>query len=110
MSESALDLAVRRLDRAVTQLEQRMHDRLAKAGADGGGLFEQDRAKLASELDAARAREKAWSPPARKPRPRSVAPSPKSARPWNVTKARTRPSTTTTLKTTTTPWIRATTL
>jgi hypothetical protein len=59
MSESALDLAVRRLDRAVTQLEQRMHDRLAKAGADGGGLFEQDRAKLASELDAARSREKA---------------------------------------------------
>jgi Domain of unknown function (DUF4164) len=57
--DSALELAARRLERAVTMLEQRMSDRLAKAGAEAGGLFDQDRAKLATELDAARSREKA---------------------------------------------------
>ena len=53
--ESALDQAVKRLDRAVGQLEQRMA-RAAPAGE--AGLFDQDRARLASELDQARAREK----------------------------------------------------
>jgi hypothetical protein len=57
--DSALDLAARRLERAVQALEQRMRVRLAEAGAEAGGLFDQDRAKLAAELDAARAREKA---------------------------------------------------
>ena len=53
--ESALDQAVKRLDRAVGQLEQRMA-RAAPAGE--AGLFDQDRARLAGELDQARAREK----------------------------------------------------
>ena len=56
---SALDLAVRRLDRAVAMLESRMTDRMAEAGAEAGGLFDQDRARLATELDAARSRERA---------------------------------------------------
>lgn len=57
--ESALDLAARRLERAVGLLEQRVGEQLARAGAEGGGLFDQDRANLATALDAARAREKA---------------------------------------------------
>lgn len=57
--ESALDLAARRLERAVAMLEQRLAERLKKAGAEAGGLFDQDRAKLAAELDEARARERA---------------------------------------------------
>ena len=56
---SALDLAVRRLDRAMAMLESRMTDRMAEAGAEAGGLFDQDRARLAAELDAAKARERA---------------------------------------------------
>lgn len=56
---SALDLAVRRLERAVAMLESRMTDKMAEAGAEAGGLFDQDRARLAAELDAARARERA---------------------------------------------------
>jgi hypothetical protein len=54
----ALDLAIRRLERAVAVLEQRLADRVARAGAEAGGLFDQDRAKLAAELDQARARER----------------------------------------------------
>lgn len=57
--DSALDLAARRLDRALSLLEQRLADRVAKAGAEAGGLFDQDRARLAAELDKARARETA---------------------------------------------------
>ena len=57
--ESALDLAVLRLERATHVLEQRMAERLKQAGAEVGGLFDQDRAKLAAELDEARARERA---------------------------------------------------
>ncbi len=53
--ESALDLAAKRLERAIAQLERR----LAGAGPDADGLFDQDRARLAVELDEARAREKA---------------------------------------------------
>jgi hypothetical protein len=56
--DAALDLAVRRLERAIALLEQRLADKLAKAGAEAGGLFDQDRANLAAELDAARARER----------------------------------------------------
>ena len=56
---SALDLDVRRLDRALAMLETRMTERVAEAGAEAGGLFDQDRSRLAAELDAARAREKA---------------------------------------------------
>lgn len=56
--DSALDLAIRRLERAVAVLEQRLADRVARAGAEAGGLFDQDRAKLAAELDQSRARER----------------------------------------------------
>jgi hypothetical protein len=52
---SALDLAAKRLERAVALLEQK----LARPAANSDDLFAQDRDKLASELDAARAREKA---------------------------------------------------
>ena len=58
MSDSALDLAAKRLERAVLILEQRLAERLRQAGAEAGGLFDQDRAKLAAELDEARARER----------------------------------------------------
>lgn len=54
--ENALDLAVKRLDRALALLEQRLVKQAP--GAETGGLFDQDRAKLAAELDQARAREK----------------------------------------------------
>jgi hypothetical protein len=57
--DSALDLAARRLERAIAMLESRMADRVAQASAAAGGLFDQDRAKLATELDQARARERA---------------------------------------------------
>ena len=57
--ESAIDLAAKRLERAVFLLEQRLAERLKSAGAEAGGLFDQDRAKLAAELDEARARERA---------------------------------------------------
>ena len=56
--ESALDLAARRLERAVFLLEQRLAERLKTAGAEAGGLFDQDRAKLADDLDKASARER----------------------------------------------------
>jgi Domain of unknown function (DUF4164) len=56
--ESALDLAARRLEQAVHVLEQRLAHRLKTAGDAAGGLFDQDRANLAAELDEARARER----------------------------------------------------
>ena len=56
--ESALDLAAKRLESAVHVLEQRLSQRLKAAGADAGGLFDQDRANLATQLDQARARER----------------------------------------------------
>jgi hypothetical protein len=57
--DSALDMAARRLDRALGQLEKRVGERLAEAGAQADGSVDQDRARLASELDASRARERA---------------------------------------------------
>lgn len=56
---SALDAAVRRLDRAMASLEARLSARLAALDGAGGDLFESDRSQLAAELDAARARERA---------------------------------------------------
>jgi hypothetical protein len=56
--ETALDLAARRLENALHVLEQRLSKRLREASAEAGGLFDQDRAKLAAELDQSRARER----------------------------------------------------
>ncbi|WP_312160849.1 DUF4164 family protein [Phenylobacterium sp.] len=53
--ESPLEQAVKRLDRAISQLEQRL---AGGAGKAGGGLFDQDGARLAAELDKAKVREK----------------------------------------------------
>ena len=53
-----LDAAVVRLDRALTMLDQRLAKRMAEAGAQAGDLFDQDRTKLATDLDACRARER----------------------------------------------------
>ena len=63
---TALDLAVRRLERAVAQLEQRLAAKAAEAArapapaSSEPGLFDdEERARLTAELDAAREREKA---------------------------------------------------
>ena len=53
-----LDVAIRRLERAASMLEQRLGHRVAEAGAQAGGLFDLDRARLAADLDACRARER----------------------------------------------------
>ena len=57
-SETALDAASRRLDLALAKLESRLSGLAATAKAELGGLFDNDRAQLAAELDAARARER----------------------------------------------------
>jgi hypothetical protein len=57
-ADGALDSAIRRLERATAMLETRLTGLMSSAKAEVGGLFDQDRAKLASELDAARARER----------------------------------------------------
>ena len=57
--DSTLEIAAKRLERAVFLLEQRLAERLKEAGAEAGGLFDQDRANLAAQLDEARARERA---------------------------------------------------
>ena len=54
----ALDVAMRRLERATAMLESRLTGLMSTAKAEAGGLFDQDRSKLASELDAARSRER----------------------------------------------------
>jgi hypothetical protein len=56
--ESALDLAVKRLERAVALLEQSTAQHAAKAAAVGAHAHDEDRARLAAELDQARARER----------------------------------------------------
>ena len=53
---SRLDVAVRRVERAMMLLEQRMARKVAEAGAQAGDLFDLDRAQLATDLDACRAR------------------------------------------------------
>ena len=55
-SEDGVEQAARRLDRAAMLLEQRLSQ--LSGAAEAGGLFDQDRAKLAAELDASRARER----------------------------------------------------
>lgn len=56
--EGRIDRAVRRVDRAVTLLDQRFSRRIAEAQAQAGSLIDEDRARLAAELDAARGRER----------------------------------------------------
>lgn len=53
-AESPLDQAVKRLDRAISQLEQR----LAGGASKGADLFDQGGAQLAAELEKAKVREK----------------------------------------------------
>lgn len=57
--DNPLDQAVKRLERAISHLEQRLSGHSGTTGAEIGGLFDQDSAKLAAELDQARQREKA---------------------------------------------------
>jgi hypothetical protein len=53
-----LDVAIHRLDRALGQLELRLAAVMTEVQQANNGLFDQDRAKLAAELDAARSRER----------------------------------------------------
>jgi phage shock protein A len=55
---SALEAAIHRLDQAVAQLELRLGALATKAEGANVGLFEQDRARLAADLDASRGRER----------------------------------------------------
>jgi predicted nucleic acid-binding Zn-ribbon protein len=54
-SESPLDQAVKRLDRAISALEQRLAGSTGKAG---DGLFDHEAGKLAAELEKAKVRER----------------------------------------------------
>jgi hypothetical protein len=56
--EGAIERSIRRLDRVVTLLDQRISRRVALAAAQSGSMVDADRARLASELDAARSRER----------------------------------------------------
>ena len=55
---SALEAAIHRLDQAVAQLDLRLTDLAAKAESGNGDLFDEDRARLAADLDASRGRER----------------------------------------------------
>jgi hypothetical protein len=52
------DEAARRLDHALARLEVRMNALSSQAEGANGNLFDDDRSKLAAELDAARSRER----------------------------------------------------
>jgi len=54
----SLDEAARRLDQALSRLEVRMSALAGEVESATSGLFDQDRAHLAAELDASRARER----------------------------------------------------
>jgi hypothetical protein len=54
----AVQAAARRLETALAMLEQRLARRVDAAGAGAVAAFDQDRAQLAADLDAARARER----------------------------------------------------
>jgi uncharacterized protein DUF4164 len=58
VSEGAIELAARRLERALSLLEQRLAKRVAQASAGAGAELEADRASLAAALDESRARER----------------------------------------------------
>jgi hypothetical protein len=53
-----LDVAINRVDRAMAQLEMRLDSLVEQASVSSNGLFDQDRAKLAADLDACRSRER----------------------------------------------------
>jgi len=55
---SALEAAIQRLDQAVAQLDLRLGALAAKAEGGNGDLFDEDRARLAADLDSARGRER----------------------------------------------------
>jgi hypothetical protein len=57
-ADGAVELAARRLERALALLEQRVAQRIADASAGAGTAFDEDRARLAAALDDARARER----------------------------------------------------
>jgi hypothetical protein len=57
-AENAVELATRRLERAVALLEQRVEQRIVQASAGAGSAFDEDRTQLAAELDRARGRER----------------------------------------------------
>ena len=57
-TDGVLEAALQRLDRAVALLEVRVNNLVNAAEGANGELFDMDRAKLAAELDAARARER----------------------------------------------------
>lgn len=61
-----LEAASRRLDRALALLEERLRRRRETAEADAGGVLDNDRARLASELDEAKARERTLAEAGRK--------------------------------------------
>ena len=56
--EGVVELAARRLDRALALLEQRLAQKIEQASAGADAAFDQDRAQLAAALDDAKAREK----------------------------------------------------
>jgi hypothetical protein len=56
--ENAVELAARRLERAIALLEQRVAQRISQASAGAGAAFDEDRASLAAALDKARGRER----------------------------------------------------
>ena len=55
---SSLELALKRVERAIALLDGRVAVLSGRADEGEGGLFDFDRSQLASELDAARARER----------------------------------------------------
>jgi len=55
--QGRVESAIGRLDRAIDLLEQRLTRKLAEAGSQAGDLVAQDRARLAADLDQARARQ-----------------------------------------------------
>jgi len=86
-SESAIDQAARRLERAIALLEQRLGAAKGRAGLEAGGLFDQDRAKLADERGRRPAPGKRpWRRPARRPPPPLGGPSPRFARSSRLTR------------------------
>jgi hypothetical protein len=57
-ADGAVELAARRLERAVSLLEQRLTLKIAEASAGAGTASDEDRGRLAAALDEAKARER----------------------------------------------------